>query len=217
MAIGARFRCRVALAECSARWVPCARRCARSAKKVLRAGFQRRSSVFTSTPTAPIVTHDHPPDHPHSHTGSHPHRHLSGIFEMIDTSALSSSGPEREGDVPASRLASSDSPDAGGEGPPARSRRPRLIIDIVGIVFAMEWSAQTRCLFTVQRRQRNGSIRARLLPVPAPAALKILGDAPVYAGTVQELVTPTGALIATTYASLFGAIPAMSIERTATE
>jgi len=52
-----------------------------------------------------------------------------------------------------------------------------------------------------------------LFPVPAPATVKLLGDAPVYAGAVQkELVTPTGALIATTYASSFGPIPAMSVE-----
>jgi len=53
-----------------------------------------------------------------------------------------------------------------------------------------------------------------LLPVPAPATLALLADAPVYGGGVQkELVTPTGALIATTYASSFGPIPAMTIER----
>ena len=53
-----------------------------------------------------------------------------------------------------------------------------------------------------------------LFPVPAPATVELLGDAPVYSGAVQkELVTPTGALIATTYAASFGPIPAMSIER----
>ena len=53
-----------------------------------------------------------------------------------------------------------------------------------------------------------------LFPVPAPATVKLLGNAPVYAGAVQqELVTPTGALIATTYASSFGPIPAMSVEQ----
>jgi len=53
-----------------------------------------------------------------------------------------------------------------------------------------------------------------VFPVPAPATVKILGAAPVYSGQVQkELVTPTGALIATTYASSFGPIPAMSVER----
>ncbi|HSP34486.1 MAG TPA: LarC family nickel insertion protein, partial [Thermoanaerobaculia bacterium] len=51
-------------------------------------------------------------------------------------------------------------------------------------------------------------------PVPAPATVKLLGDAPVYSGEVQkELVTPTGALIVTTYASAFGPIPPMTVER----
>jgi uncharacterized protein (DUF111 family) len=53
-----------------------------------------------------------------------------------------------------------------------------------------------------------------VFPVPAPATMKLLGATPVYSGTVQkELVTPTGALIATTYASSFGPIPAMTVER----
>jgi uncharacterized protein (DUF111 family) len=49
--------------------------------------------------------------------------------------------------------------------------------------------------------------------VPAPATLKLLGDAPIYSGVIQkELVTPTGALIATSYAASFGPIPAMAVE-----
>jgi uncharacterized protein (TIGR00299 family) protein len=54
-----------------------------------------------------------------------------------------------------------------------------------------------------------------LFPVPAPATVKLLGEAPVYAGAVQkELVTPTGALIVSTYADEFGPSPPMNIERT---
>ena len=50
--------------------------------------------------------------------------------------------------------------------------------------------------------------------MPAPATVKLLGDAPIYSGHVQkELVTPTGALMATSYASSFGPLPAMSVER----
>src|SRR5262249_13882765 len=50
-------------------------------------------------------------------------------------------------------------------------------------------------------------------PVPAPATVKLLGSAPVYSGAVQkELVTPTGALLVSSYASSFGPIPAMTIE-----
>src|SRR5437763_8573340 len=44
--------------------------------------------------------------------------------------------------------------------------------------------------------------------------MKLLGSAPVYSGAIQkELVTPTGALIVTTYASDFGPIPPMSVDR----
>ena len=50
--------------------------------------------------------------------------------------------------------------------------------------------------------------------MPAPATVRLLGDAPIYAGAVQqELVTPTGALIVSSYADSFGPVPAMSIER----
>ena len=53
-----------------------------------------------------------------------------------------------------------------------------------------------------------------VFPVPAPATVKLLGDAPIYGGDVQkEMVTPTGALIATQYADAFGAIPPMTVEQ----
>ena len=52
------------------------------------------------------------------------------------------------------------------------------------------------------------------LPVPAPATLKLLGDAPVYSSGPQvELVTPTGAAIVKTLAGQFSAFPAMKIEK----
>ena len=51
-------------------------------------------------------------------------------------------------------------------------------------------------------------------PVPAPATVELLADAPVYSSGLQaELVTPTGAAIVKTLASRFGAFPEMSIEK----
>jgi pyridinium-3,5-bisthiocarboxylic acid mononucleotide nickel chelatase len=51
-------------------------------------------------------------------------------------------------------------------------------------------------------------------PVPAPATVELLKDAPVYSSGVQaELVTPTGAAIVKTFARRFGAFPEMKIER----
>jgi uncharacterized protein (TIGR00299 family) protein len=89
------------------------------------------------------------------------------------------------------------------------------IIDIVGIVFAMEWAGADRIVCS-PLNVGGGMVRSAhgVFPVPAPATVSLLGDAPIYSGAVQkELVTPTGALIATTYATSFGPLPAMSVER----
>ena len=51
-------------------------------------------------------------------------------------------------------------------------------------------------------------------PVPAPATLELLKEAPVYSSGVQaELVTPTGAAIVKTLATRFASFPEMKIER----
>jgi uncharacterized protein (TIGR00299 family) protein len=51
-------------------------------------------------------------------------------------------------------------------------------------------------------------------PVPAPATVELLKDAPVYSSGLQaELVTPTGAAIVSTLARRFAAFPGMKIEK----
>jgi uncharacterized protein (TIGR00299 family) protein len=51
-------------------------------------------------------------------------------------------------------------------------------------------------------------------PVPAPATVELLKDAPVYSSGVQtELVTPTGAAIVKTLARRFASFPEMKIEK----
>ena len=53
------------------------------------------------------------------------------------------------------------------------------------------------------------------LPVPAPATLELLKDAPVYSSGVQaELVTPTGAAIVKTLAKRFAPFPPMRVAKT---
>ena len=52
------------------------------------------------------------------------------------------------------------------------------------------------------------------LPVPAPATVNLLREAPVYSSGPQvELVTPTGAAIVKTLSGRFAAFPAMRIEK----
>ena len=54
-----------------------------------------------------------------------------------------------------------------------------------------------------------------ILPVPAPATLELLKNAPVYASGIQaELVTPTGAAIVKTLAKRFAPFPRMKVEKT---
>ncbi len=51
-------------------------------------------------------------------------------------------------------------------------------------------------------------------PVPAPATVELLQDAPIYSSGLQaELVTPTGAAIVKTLASRFAAFPEMKIQK----
>lgn len=64
----------------------------------------------------------------------------------------------------------------------------------------------------------GGSVKCAhgTFPVPAPATVELLKDAPAYSSGVQaELVTPTGAAIVATLANRFGAFPEMKIEKSA--
>jgi hypothetical protein len=89
------------------------------------------------------------------------------------------------------------------------------IIDIVGTVFALE-SLGVEHIVSSPLNVGGGTIRAAhgVYPVPAPATLSLLKDAPVYAGSQKvELVTPTGALLVTRYAQEFGPIPPMRVQK----
>ena len=153
----------------------------------------------------------------HEHERPHAHRSLPEIFALIDGSSLSATGRARAKAM-FQRL---------GEVEAAIHQMPveqvhlhevgalDSIIDIVGIVFAMEWVGADRVVCS-PLNVGGGMVNSAhgLFPVPAPATVSLLGDAPIYSGAVQkELVTPTGALIATTFATSFGMVPSMSIER----
>src|SRR5204862_8019725 len=89
------------------------------------------------------------------------------------------------------------------------------IIDIVGAVFALEWFNADR-IVSSPLNVGGGMVNSAhgLFPVPAPATVKLLEGVPVYSsGVKSELVTPTGALLLSSYASAFGPLPAMTIDR----
>jgi len=194
------------------------------ADRVLRAGVS--ATKFT------VHAHEHHDHHHHHAHGTehhapstehgalrtgHAHRSLPEIFELIDRSALSPAGRHRAKAM-FQRLAEAEA--AIHQMPVEQVHLHEVgaldsILDVVGTVFALDWVGADRVVCS-PLNVGGGMVQSAhgLFPVPAPATVKLLGDAPVYAGAVQkELVTPTGALIATTYASAFGPIPAMSVEQ----
>jgi uncharacterized protein (TIGR00299 family) protein len=197
-----------------------------AAEPVLRAGVSATRFVVHETGSA---GHEHPHEHTdangqvhvHSHAHGnqpgHHHNSLPEIRALIDGSALSPSGKTRAKAL-FQRLAEAE----------ARIHQMPVeqvhlhevgeldsIIDIVGAVFAMEWACADRVVCS-PLNVGGGMVKSAhgIFPVPAPATLALLGDAPIYSGPIQkELVTPTGALIATAYADSFGPIPPMTIEK----
>jgi uncharacterized protein (TIGR00299 family) protein len=166
--------------------------------------------------------HSHDHEHQHAHAPAavahhHSHRSLAEINSLIDRSALSSLAKERAKAL-FHRL---------GEAEAAIHQIPLekihlhevgaldSIIDIVGAVFAIEWFHADR-IVSSPMNVGGGMVHSAHghFPVPAPATVKLLAGAPVYSSGVQsELVTPTGALLVTSYAAAYGPVPSMTIDR----
>ncbi|NEQ25692.1 MAG: nickel pincer cofactor biosynthesis protein LarC, partial [Microcoleus sp. SIO2G3] len=91
------------------------------------------------------------------------------------------------------------------------------IVDIVGTCLGLDWLGIDQ-LYCSALPTGGGTVRAAhgRLSVPVPAVLKLweLRQVPVYSnGIERELVTPTGAAIAVTLATSFGAPPAMTLQQ----
>jgi len=89
------------------------------------------------------------------------------------------------------------------------------ILDIVGTCVGLEL-LEISLLTCSPVNVGSGRVEAAhgSLPVPAPAALELLKDIPIFSSGVEgELVTPTGAALISTLADSFRPIPAMKVER----
>jgi uncharacterized protein (TIGR00299 family) protein len=205
-----------------------------SATRVLRAGVSATKFLAEehghNTHTHEHAHHSHEPGHSHDHNHEHKdshaptavahhhtHRSLAEINSLIERSALSPAAQGRAKEL-FHRL---------GEAEAAIHQIPiekihlhevgalDSIIDIVGAVFALEWFHADR-IISSPLNVGGGMVNSAHghFPVPAPATVKLLAGAPVYSSGVQsELVTPTGALLVTSYATAFGPVPAMTIDR----
>jgi len=91
------------------------------------------------------------------------------------------------------------------------------IVDIVGTCLGFDWLG-VETIYCSALPTGGGTVWAAhgQLPVPTPATLKLfqMRQVPIYSNGIQkELVTPTGAAIATTLASHFGNPPAMVLHQ----
>ncbi|HEX7779684.1 MAG TPA: nickel pincer cofactor biosynthesis protein LarC, partial [Vicinamibacterales bacterium] len=166
-------------------------------------------------------THDHH-THDHGHAGhqqahSHGHRSLAEITHLIGHSALSPAGRERAvalfrriGEAEAAiHNMSIDEVHLHEVG------AVDSIVDIVGAVFGFEWFGIDDVVASpLNLGAGTIEIAHGVFPVPAPATLRLLAGVPVYSTGIQaELVTPTGALLISSYARAYGPLPPMSVER----
>lgn len=147
---------------------------------------------------------------------SHHHRHLSPILQMIDQAALAPRAAERARQI-FRRLGEAE----------AKVHNISIekvhfhevgavdsIIDIVGSAIGFELLGIDTFACSIMD-VGSGRVQTEhgLLPVPAPATVELLRDAPTFSsGIEKELVTPTGAAIATTLSTQYAAMPAMTLK-----
>jgi uncharacterized protein (TIGR00299 family) protein len=180
-----------------------------------------------------VITPDHPapaPDHDHSHseaghsheehshaTHTHaPHRHLSSILDIIRAAPLSDTVKSRA--IRAFELLGAA--EAAIHSIPIEKVHFHevgavdTIVDIVCAAAGCEALGVDRWLAS-PLNVGSGTVVCQhgTLPVPAPATLALLGDAPIYAaGPAMERVTPTGASVLRMLEVCYEPLPAMRIK-----
>ena len=207
-------------------------------ERVTRAGISATQFCVRGEAAALDHAHDHERDDSHaarpsrrraageshvevageSHHHSQGHRTLPEIYGLIDGSRLSAAGKDRAKSLFA-RLGEVEGAIHGT--PPEAVHLHEVgaldsIVDIVSAVCALESIGADR-IVSSPLNVGSGTICLShgLYPVPAPATVRLLEGVPIYAGPQRtEMVTPTGALLVTSYATEFGPIPAMRVKQT---
>jgi len=146
------------------------------------------------------------------------HRHLKNILELIDASALPGSVKQAASAV-FQRLGEAEAKVHDISIDKVHFHEVGAvdsICDIVGACAAFDLLDVDE-IHSSPVNVGSGTVKTEhgVLPVPAPATAELLTGKPVYArGPSVELTTPTGAAIAVTLASEFGALPPMQITAT---
>lgn len=166
-----------------------------------------------------VHSHSHKhPDHHSEHKHEHAHRGLKQIREIITAAAIPQSGKTTALNI-FHALAEAEAKIHNTSIDDIHFHEVGAVDAIVDIVCAAvgaeslgvdEWHCSPLNVGGGVVHCAHGT-----LPVPAPATLELLRDAPIYSSDIQkELVTPTGAAIAKTLATRFGSMPPLKIEST---
>lgn len=158
--------------------------------------------------------HDHA--HVHAHETAHEHRHLASILKIIRNAELSAGVKER-----ACRafqlLGEAEAAIHGVDVEKVHFHEVGAvdtIVDIVTTAVGAELLGVDRWIAS-PLNVGSGTVKCQhgTLPVPAPATLKLLADAPVYsAGPAMERVTPTGASVLRMLEVRYEPMPAMRVK-----
>jgi pyridinium-3,5-bisthiocarboxylic acid mononucleotide nickel chelatase len=169
--------------------------------------------------------HQHP-DEEHSHAAAetahhheHPHRSLTEIRSIINAAAISDSAKATAIEV-FEALGAAEAKIHNVPIDTIHFHEVGAVDAIVDIVCAAVGSQALGVdeIVCSPLNVGGGSVKCAhgTFPVPAPATLELLKEAPVYSSGIQaELVTPTGAAIVKTLARRFGTFPQMKIEKSA--
>lgn len=162
--------------------------------------------------------HDHHHDHDHGHHHHHSHSDLHGISHIVMDH------------LPVSRKVKSDvmavyeliaQAESHAHGVPVTEIHFHevgtmdAVADVTAVCLAMEKLGVDRVVVSPVH-VGSGQVHCAhgILPVPAPATAYILRDVPMYSGNIRgELCTPTGAALLKHFASAFGQMPAMQVEK----
>ena len=162
--------------------------------------------------------YEHEHHHPHEHSHSHEHgRGLKEIREIIAAAAISK-GAKKTAIAIFEALGAAEAKIHDAPVETIHFHEVGAVDAMVDIVCAAVGAEALGVdeIICSSLNVGGGTVKCAhgTFPVPAPATVELLKDAPVYSSEVQaELVTPTGAAIVKTLASRFAAFPAMKIEK----
>jgi uncharacterized protein (TIGR00299 family) protein len=182
------------------------------AHKVHRSGLHAtKVDVITSDGGGP-VTNGH--EHGHRHGSAHA-RTLPDIQRMLDHSGLEPEIKDRAGAC-FRRLAEAEG-EVHGVAPEAvhfhEVGAVDSIVDVVGGVLGLAWLRADRFAASpLNVGTGTVSMSHGVFAVPPPATARLVRGVPVYGAGDGELLTPTGALLVTAYASAYGPLPPVRLE-----